>query len=299
MEARCFDECTHLASFDFSGIKAIGDRAFERCDALKSVTLNNIECGYHAFSDCAGLTLVELNDNTVLKDGVFIGSTQIRSVVLNGETYNFSRFIDCLNRTNNPYPIRVRETIASVWSCFDIREGKTLAAYSRDAVTVTIPDDNEEIGPDVFRDHIRLCDIKISKAVKLFGSHAFSQTEWLSNERSKNDFVIVNDVLIDGANCKGEVIIPSNVKRIAGWCFAGNTEITSLKIPYEGIAIESLSFRNCINLKKITDSTGNEYKLEKVSDLTEKEYPELILRIFSECINCFKLDTRTVTCLKL
>lgn len=290
MEARCFDECVRLDSFDFSGIKTIGERAFERCDSLKSVKLDRTECGYHAFADCASLEAVEITKNTVLESGAFIGSTQIHIVTFDGERYEFGRFSDSLNRTDNPYPAQVREVIASVWSCFDIREEKELVGYSQDASRITVPQDIEEIGQDVFRDHARLEEINIPESVRIFGSHAFSQTKWLASEREKSDTVIVNDVLLDGAQCTGAVEIPLSVKRVASWCFAGNTAITELKIPSERIGIENLAFRNCLNLKKITDWDGREYVLERVPDLKDKDWPELILRIFSECINCFKLD---------
>jgi hypothetical protein len=290
MGAGCFDECVSLDSFDFSGIKQIGERAFERCDALRSVKLGAVECGYHAFADCASLESVEIGEDTVLKSGAFTGSTQIRSIAWNGQSYEFSRFSDSLNRVDNPYPPRVREVIASVWSCFDIREGTELAGYSGDASRVTIPADTEEIGQDVFRDHARLEEIDIPESVRIFGSHAFSQTGWLAAQRAKSDMVIVNGVLTDGANCTGDVELPISVNRVAAWCFAGNTAITGLTIPSERIAIENLAFRNCLNLKRITDRDGSVYELERVTDLKDKDYPELVRRIFSECINCFKLD---------
>ena len=87
--------------------------------------------------------------------------------------------------------------------------------------------------------------------------------------------------------CEGRVEIPLSVKRVSSWCFAGNTKINELYIPSEKIGIENLSFRNCLNLKKITDWDKNEYVLNNVSDLKDKDCPELIERIFSECINCF------------
>ena len=45
-----------------------------------------------------------------------------------------------------------------------------------------------------------------------------------------------------------------------------------------------------MNLRRICCADGSSYTLESVSDLTEKEYPELIRRIFTESLNCFKLD---------
>ena len=292
MEARCFDECVHLNSFDFSGIKVIGDRAFERCDSLKSADLRRIECGYHAFADCAVLESVQISPETKLKSGVFIGCTQMKDITYDSHKYGFGRFSDCLNHVDNPYPAPVREVIASVYSCFEIRDRKQLTGYSQDGLKVTVPRDIEEIGQDVFRDHLRLKEMVIPESVKLFGSHAFSQTLWLTEQRQRSEMVIVNNVLLDGTACRGKVEIPLSVKRIAGWCFAGNIHITELRIPSDRIAVEALSFRNCINLKKITDWDNKEYVLNNVSDLKNAGYPELIQRIFSECINCFKLDEK-------
>ncbi len=290
MDARCFDECIGLDSFDFSGISFIGERAFERCDSLIGVELDSVECGFHAFADCSGLRLVEISGNTRLKSGVFIGCTQVKNVIYDGNRYEFSNFADGLNHVGNPYPGAVREVIASIYSCFDIRDGEQLLSYSQDATEVTVPEDITEIGQDVFRDHVRLKRINIPKSVKLFGSHAFSQTAWLEDRRKETDMVVVNGVLIDGANCRGSVTLPEYAERVASWSFAGNTDITELTIPSERIGIEALSFRNCLNLKRITDWNGTVYTLSDVSDLKTAEYPDLIQRIFTECINCFKLD---------
>ncbi len=288
--ARCFDECKGLDSFELTDIKCIGERAFERCDSLKNVKLSGTECGFHAFADCAELETVEITDDTVLRSGVFTGCAGVKRVVFNSESFGFSKFADSLNRVDNHLPERVREVIASVYSCFVIKEGSVLTAYLQDASAVTIPDDVEEIGQDVFRDHIRLEKVNIPVSVGIVGSHAFSQTAWLDSRRKASEMVIVNGILLDGAGCRGTVVIPPEVRRLAGWCFAGNTAITGLVIPSDAVAIENLAFRNCLNLREITDRDGSRYVLSSVSDLTCREYPELVQRIFTECINCFKLD---------
>lgn len=294
MEERCFDECICLNSFDFSGIKVIGERAFERCDSLTSVVLRQVECGYHAFADCAALETLDLSEDTVLKSGAFIGCTQVTTIVYNGRSHEFSKFSDSLNHAGNPFPSPVREVIASIYSCFDVREGKVLAGYSQDAAKITIPQDVEEVGPDVFRDHVRLREIQIPETVRTFGSQAFSMTAWLEERRKKEGMVVVNHVLLDGAACVGRIVIPPDVRRVASWCFAGNGNVTELVIPSERIGIESLAFRNCLNLKKITDWEKKEYDLNDMSDLVRKDYPDLIRRIFSECVNCFKLNEQGV-----
>ena len=288
--SRCFDECVSLEAFDLDKIETVGERSFERCDALKSVKLGKTLCLYHSFADCASLESVEITGETKLGSGVFAGSTQIKEIICESGKYEFSKFTDSLNLTDNPYPAGIREVIASVYSCFEISESKAITGYLQDATSVTIPEDIEEIGPDVFRDKNRLKSVKFPPSVKLIGSHAFSMTAWLDDERNKSDMVIVGSILLDGAMCKGRVQLPSEINRVASWCFAGNIDITHLVIPTDRIGIENLAFRNCLNLKRITDAAGNTYELKNVSDLTDGRYPELIQRIFSECINCFKLD---------
>ena len=291
MEARCFDECRSLNTFDFMGIRRIGERAFERCDSLKSVCLDSTECAYHAFADCAGLEQVSLTSNTRLGSGAFTGCTQVKTVVFDSVPYTFSRFSDSLNHVGNPYPLPVREVIASVYSCFDIRDRSKLLHYSQDATKVTIPQDVEEIDQDVFRDHSRLSEVVIPASVKRIGSHAFAMTAWLERERKRSGMVLVNGILLDAAEAAGSVVLPAQTVRVASWCFAGNARITELTIPSDRIGIEPLAFRNCLNLKKITDPEGHVYTLSSVSDLNNADYPDLIRRIFSECINCFKLDS--------
>lgn len=292
MEERCFDECIRLNSFDFTDIKRIGERAFERCDSLKSVEIADTEIGYHAFADCAGLESVSLTEKTVPGSGAFRGCTQIREIKYNGERYEFSRFADSLNHVGNPYPMRVREVIASIYSCFDIVEKRKLCGYFGDATCISIPEDVEEIAQDVFRDHVRLSDIRIPQSVKTIGSHAFFMTAWIEESRKRTGTVTVNGIMIDGSACSGRVVLPSDIRRVASWCFAGNIKITELVIPNDRIGIENLAFRNCLNLKRITDCDAGTYELKDVSDLKDEAIPENIRRIFTECINCFKLDAQ-------
>ena len=289
MEARCFDECVRLHSFDFSGIKKIGERAFERCDSLTSVKLLAVECGYHAFADCASLLTVDFTDQTVLHSGAFIGCTQIQTAIYNGDCYEFKKFSDSINYLGNPYPYAVRQLISSIFSCFEIVDRKTITSYSQDAARITIPQDIEEIGQDVFSNHVRLSEINIPPSVKIFGPRAFFMTAWIDEQR-KHGMVIVNNVLLDGAVCKGKVVIPNGVRRLGSWCFAGNIDITEVEFPPYHIGVENLAFRNCLNLKKIIDCDKKEYRLTHVSDLTTADYPDLIKMIFAESINCFKLD---------
>jgi hypothetical protein len=55
-------------------------------------------------------------------------------------------------------------------------------------------------------------------------------------------------MLIDGVNCEGDVVVPSNVKAIAGGAFYGNTKLTSITAPTSVKEINESTFWQCENL---------------------------------------------------
>lgn len=291
---RCFDECTSLDSFDLEKIRIIGERAFERCDSLKEITLNNTDVGYHAFADCSNLRKMILDSGTKLQSGAFMGCTCADTVVLDGQSYSFSCFSQSRNTADNKLPIKVQEIIGSIYSCFEINRSHGIVKYRGDAAKVRIPDDIISAEDEAFRDHLRVVDIIFPDGFSYSGKLAFSGTGWLEKRRKEVRYNIVNDILIDAACCGETAEIPENIRRICSWAFAGNTHLKELIMKNDRIAVDAFAFRNCINLKTIHYSDGRKYTLEKFSDVTEKEYPELVRRIFSECINCFKLNDRGV-----
>lgn len=64
--------------------------------------------------------------------------------------------------------------------------------------------DNKE-----FYQYDNLTDILIPETVKYIGFGAFTGTEWLEKKKRENPLVLVNNILIDGKACSGEVVIPN------------------------------------------------------------------------------------------
>ena len=287
---RCFDECLSLDSFDFSNIRTVGERAFERCDSLKEVVLDDTAVGFHAFADCSELKRITLTSRTRLQSGAFFGCTSADTVTLDGDSFSFSRFAQSRNTADNQLPITVQEVIGSVYSCFAVNRQMGIVKYRGDAVKVRLPEDIVSAEDEAFREHLRVEDIIFPDGFRYSGKLTFAGTGWLEKMRKKTRYNIVNDMLIDAVGCGEIADIPENIRRICSWAFAGNTELKELTLHNDRIAVDVFAFRNCINLKKINYPDGKTYTLEKISDITEKDYPELAGRIFSECINCFKLD---------
>ena len=288
---RCFDECTSLRSFDLASVRRIGERAFERCDSLTGIALTNAEVGFHAFADCAALQTIALDAETHLQSGAFSGCTFADTVILDGSSYTFSRFAQSKNTADNTLPIRVQEVIGSVYTCFAVNRESGIVKYRGDAVRVRIPEDIVSAEDEAFRDRLRLTDIIFPSGFRYSGKLTFAGTGWLEQRRREAAFNIVNGMLIDAACCGETAEITADIERICSWAFAGNTVIRKLILDHDRVAVDVFAFRNCINLKTIQTPDGKTYKLSSVRDLAEQDYPELVRRIFTECINCFKLST--------
>ena len=88
-----------------SGVTQIGERAFDGCSGLTSITLPEsvTEIGEFAFSDCSGLTSITLSDRiTKIGDGVFCGCSHLTSMVLPNSVaeVNSMAFVGCDNLTS-------------------------------------------------------------------------------------------------------------------------------------------------------------------------------------------------------
>ena len=129
--------------------------------------------------------------------------------------------------------------------------GKRAFEKCRGLTSVTIPKSVKSIGDDAFCMCSSLTNINIPTSVKSIGGMAFNSTKWLKNQREKNDFVVVNGILIDAAKCTGKVIIPNTVKVIGEDAFLWNGRVTSIKIPNSVKRIEECAFFRCESLKTI------------------------------------------------
>lgn len=291
---RCFDECTSLGSIDLGCVRIIGERAFERCDSLTEIRLTKAFVGFHAFADCSALKKVVLDSDTALQSGAFFGCTFAEEIVLDGEAYKFSRFSQSRNTADNRLPFRVQEIIGSVYACFEVNGKNGIVKYRGDAARVRIPDDIVSAEDEAFRDHLRVVDIVFPECFQYSGKLTFSGTGWLEKRRREVSYNLVNGLLIDAVCCGETADLPENTKRICSWAFAGSTALRELILRNSRIAVDEFAFRNCINLKRIYYPDGRTYTIENYSDIAKKEYPELVRRIFSECINCFKLSREGV-----
>lgn len=115
--------------------------------------------------------------------------------------------------------------------------------------TVTLPENLETVGIRAFEMCSALSEVNFPEKLVEFSSCVFESTPWLTEQRKKDTFVIVNGDLIDAQNAKGEVIIPSDVKYVSPSAFARNTDITSVVFPSGVENVSDNTFFFCSNLE--------------------------------------------------
>ncbi len=123
--------------------------------------------------------------------------------------------------------------------------------------SIIIPDSVTRIGIYAFAYCYSLTSITIPDNITSIGGKAFTDTSWLEEQQQINPFVIVNNILIDGTTCEGDVVIPDSVTSIGEYAFQREAfhegeDITSVIIPDSVTSIEWGAFGWCPNLTSIT-----------------------------------------------
>jgi len=79
--------------------------------------------------------------------------------------------------------------------------------------------------------------ITIPKNVSSIGAYAFEKIPWLDRARKKTPMVVVGDIVVNGKQCSGEVVIPEGITKINAFSFAECHELKKIKVP-EGMKLQ-------------------------------------------------------------
>ncbi len=124
-------------------------------------------------------------------------------------------------------------------------------SWCSDLKSVTLPDSLQLIDFQAFEQCSSLSEVVFPDHPFQTGARTFDETPWLNAQRQKDPLVIVNGSVIDGRTCKGDVVIPSEVKYVSGGAFDGNNDITSLVVPSGVKNILDCACSNCENLTSV------------------------------------------------
>lgn len=293
-EAFCY--CDLIKEIDCRSVHTIGEKAFFECKKLESLILseNNFICS-RAFENCSSLKFIKIDGfakNLIFRSYAFVGCTDLYKIADHENIYTIHG-IDFLENENHPNCIK--RIYASALNCFYINENNVLEKYDNYSYKVTIPNGVVAIGNEVFKDHTNLEYITIPQSVNYIGYRAFHNTLWLENKTTE-DIVVINDMILYGSMCKGVVTIPKNIKLICGWAFAAGYGIEKIvfDIDENDLKIDDYTFRNCINLRSVVLKNGREYMLSSVEDKKRTDIPYVVQKIFQESYHCFKVDDANI-----
>ncbi len=297
LEFRAFMSCSNLKSVEVpASVKTIGVEAFAYSENLETVRLNEgLTAIYSAAFALTGvreinfpstvttistevmqgtpwLTEQQEKDPLVIVNGIVIdGKTckgdvvipeNIRSVSKHAFSLNMEltsvklpddmayigdcAFMYCMNLKKVELPDRLKVLESAVFMGCNSLE------------SVKLPKDNAEIRADAFNGCTSLAKVEFpSQQVDVY-ENAFKSTPWLDSLRAEDPLVIVNNTLIDGKKCEGDVVIPEGVSVIAPQAFAENEKITSVSVPSTVKTLRESTFANCTALTS-AELKGVEY----------------------------------------
>ncbi|MDE6780079.1 MAG: leucine-rich repeat protein [Ruminococcus sp.] len=257
-----------------NGVTGIGNSVFMGCVNLESVTLPDslTSIGKDTFSYCRSLKSITIPDSVT--------------------NIGYSAFSNCTALES----VTIPDSVTSI----DYGAFQNCTALE----SVTIPDSVTSISYSLFYNCTSLSSITIPESVTSIGGDAFYNTPWLEDEKKENNFVVVNDILIDSAVRSGDVIIPDNVKNIGNNVFYNCKDITSVTIPDSVTNIGNMAFRSCKGLTSITipdsvTSIGN-MTFKDCNGLTSIKIPDSVTSIgnstFEGCKNLSEITILNPEC---
>ena len=225
------------AEINGKSVTSIGNRAFNGCTSLTSITIPNsvTEIGSGAFSSCTSLTSIKLPDSVMqIGDYVFVGCTNLIEIQVETDNKFYSSDKGVLFNKNKTeiicYPAGIKDTI------------------------YLIPSSVTSIGKRAFQNCSNLINIKIPDRVSYIGSIAFADCTSLTSITIPNSVTSLGNSAFSGCASLTSITIPDSVTIISGGAFGNCTSLTSITIPDSVTSIGGNAFSNTALLKNQTTS---------------------------------------------
>lgn len=235
-------------------VSAIGDRAFENCTDLRSVTIpnsvKNVE--RRAFLYCSGLTSIMIpNSVTNIGYDAFAYCSGLSSIkVENGNSYYDSRN-NCnaiIEKKHNLLVSGCKNTI--IPNNVEIIGTRSFQGCSG-LTSITIPNSVTSIQTDAFCNCNNLRSITVPNSVVGIEEAAFYGCKSLTSFTIPNTIKTVSSSLLGGCISLTSVTIPESVTYICEGAFQECTSLETITIPSNVAKIEAYAFYNCSSLRNV------------------------------------------------
>lgn len=242
------------------GVTHVYSYAFASCESLVNIeipsTLNYVYNG--VFSGTQWLKDRQAEDPLVIINGILIdGTTASGDVVIPDNVKCISWYAFVLPG-NMPGIAGASSQITSVTIPGSVENIYAYAfEYCPKLETVTMAEGVKNIGLHAFYDCKSLNTVEIPSSVTDIMGSAFGGTPWLAAKQAENQFVVVNNLLIDGTTVSGDATVPEDVRVIMPYAFGYmgkgdyNTEMTSLTVPKTVEMLDGAALSYCDALEKV------------------------------------------------
>ena len=214
-------------------VTAIGDRAFQRNNTLKSVIIPGsvLSIGDDAFYSCKSLDSIIIPDSVEsIGNKAFMDCSDLESVVIGSgvETIGNDAFLNCEDLESVTFKGEVPPTF-----------GTGVFAGTHSLKTIYVPKG-------------------ATAAYVGLGSYTIVEMCMVCEEIPCvcADFTIVDGVLTAYTGAGGDIIIPKGVTAIGDSVFRNNSTITGVVIPDSVKSIGAIAFGVCSNLKSVVIGNG-------------------------------------------
>ena len=249
---RAFEGCSSLTSVTIgSNVASIGRWAFEDCNNLTSITIpaSVASVGWGAFSDCSNLTGVYISDTAAWCALKFDNESAnplyyAGNLYLNGELVTELVLPEGVTGISSYAFYNCRNLASVTISDGAVSIGERSFYGCSDLALITIPDSVTSIGELAFYDCNALTGVFISDLAAWctidFGAYL-----------NDNPLYYAGNLYLHG-ELVTELIIPEGVTSISDGAFAGCSSLTEITISESVTNIGSSAFRECSGLTSVT-----------------------------------------------